>query len=555
MKLLSKLLLNFLLLTFLGLNVSNAQPNNPARPAGSNTQVQFNDSGLFGGASGLTYNKTTRTSAVNTTSGTNPLDALTITHLGAHSTPGTTSHIRTENSGSWSWITNLFSGTIKSALGFNSSGQISAYSTNNSGIYYYNGISAPSLYSYNAPSVFGHYANGNFNGRVSVGTMGSPTATLENAGSTSLEIARITSNTTIQESDIYTNILCDAGSATCIGTPTYSCSTHTSEANCTARNSHGGCTWNPITCSNYNGSQFDCESNGCTYETASCSGFGDESTCNSYSGCSWNSNDCSALGQGTCGATSGCTENYSDCSSYNYDYNTCISTSGCSYSVGFDCSIYNGDESSCYSNGCNWDGMNCYGSCTGSYFSSCSGTYYSCGGSYYTGNCTGSGLGTCTGTPTCTGISGSTDCNNEAGCNWTTALTLTLPTLPNVGYNGREYRIKNTDTSGADCIITANTGQDIDGNSTLTLANYKDSTLLVYFQLLESCESFNQSQCEAQAECSPVFFYCNWNESTCEGNAVCTGIGDQMTCQATQYFSSCSGNYTANKRWNEMAKR
>lgn len=33
--------------------------NNPDRASGTNTQVQFNDSGAFGGDSGLTYNKTT----------------------------------------------------------------------------------------------------------------------------------------------------------------------------------------------------------------------------------------------------------------------------------------------------------------------------------------------------------------------------------------------------------------------------------------------------------------------------------------------------------------
>jgi hypothetical protein len=48
-------------------------------PGGSNTQVQFNDAGTFGGDSGFTYNKSTNTLSVeNITAGNSPDDTVTI---------------------------------------------------------------------------------------------------------------------------------------------------------------------------------------------------------------------------------------------------------------------------------------------------------------------------------------------------------------------------------------------------------------------------------------------------------------------------------------------
>jgi len=46
-------------------------------PAGSNTQVQFNDSGVFGSSSSLTFNKTTNTLAVTTVNATALSGSLT----------------------------------------------------------------------------------------------------------------------------------------------------------------------------------------------------------------------------------------------------------------------------------------------------------------------------------------------------------------------------------------------------------------------------------------------------------------------------------------------
>lgn len=52
-----------------GSGLTNVSGNGGGTPGGSNTQVQFNDSGSFGGDSGLTYNKTTDVLSAGTFSG------------------------------------------------------------------------------------------------------------------------------------------------------------------------------------------------------------------------------------------------------------------------------------------------------------------------------------------------------------------------------------------------------------------------------------------------------------------------------------------------------
>jgi len=90
-------------------------------PAGSNTQVQFNDSGAFGGDAGFTYDKTTDTATLGNLSLTNPLPL---------------------NSGGWG--INMTPQTISSGTTFNAltPGLISF--TSSGGNIAINGITAPS---------------------------------------------------------------------------------------------------------------------------------------------------------------------------------------------------------------------------------------------------------------------------------------------------------------------------------------------------------------------------------------------------------------------------
>lgn len=72
-----------------------------ATPSGSDTQVQFNDSGAFGGDAGFVYNKTTDTATLGTLSLTNAL-ALLYGGTGATTQAGAANNIlpsQTGNSG------------------------------------------------------------------------------------------------------------------------------------------------------------------------------------------------------------------------------------------------------------------------------------------------------------------------------------------------------------------------------------------------------------------------------------------------------------------------
>jgi hypothetical protein len=87
------------------------------------------------------------------------------------------------------------------------------------------------------------------------------------------------------------------------------------------------------------------------------------------------------------------------------------------------------------------------------------------------------------------------------------------------------------------------------------LAAYNNSVMLVYMQRSISCSGLSVGACTPTG-CTPTYSNCSWNsgDSTCSGNAVCPAHdGNQSACEAQSYYSDCSGNYYAFKRWFNMA--
>ncbi len=456
----------------------------------------------------------------------------------SNSSPGTTRHISLENTGSHTWIDFKFNNTDAAHIGVSSSGEVNTYvGPTGNGVATYT-KATNSLFSYSIPSTFTHYGYGAFLNGVNAGGNTSPSSTLMSQGGTALKVKYITANQTLDNTA--TEWIVDPSAAACNGAPTNACSSYTTEATCLARDAHGGCSWFAgNSCAVYNGDQSSCEGTaGCTWEQASCSSFGDESTCNSYTGCSWNNNpqDCSPLNEAACGSTTGCTQNFDDCSNY--------SDGG---GDGTACNAANGGGFCSYDSGT--------GACTGgSWFVSCSGTYdsYSCEGTYATGNCTGVYGAACSGTASCGGIDDSTNCNNEPGCNWATAISLTLPSITSCP--DRDYWIYNASSTNADVIIVPAGSETIDHTTSYTLSNFKDWVHISPFIRSLSCGALNEASCGSTSGCTQNYLNCVWDGSTCGGGASCSSYGDQSSCEAATYYSGCSGNYVVSSNWYVFGK-
>lgn len=460
---------------------------------------------------------------------------LTVSGSGkSNSLPGTTKHLSLENNGSNTWIDFEFSGVDKSHIGANSSGEISTYVSGGNYDAVYN-KNNNSLISYNTPNAFGHYGYGLFQLGVNAGATSTPSSTLMSAGGTALKVKYITTNQTLDNTA--TEWIVDPQNPVCNGSPTNACSSYTNEADCLARDAHGGCSWfGGYSCSTFNGDESSCTgTSGCTWEQASCSVFGDETTCNSYTGCSWQNvpQDCSALDETSCGNTSGCTQNFDDCSNYSDgggDGTACNNANGGGY--------------------CSYDSGT--GACTGgSWYISCSGSYdsYSCQGTYATGNCTGTYGAACSGTASCGSIDDQTNCNAEPGCTWATGVTLTLPQIS--GVPDRDYWIYNGNSSNADVILVPSSGDSIDHTTSYTLSNYKDWVHISPFRRTQPCSGLNEGTCGSTAGCNQNYSNCTWNamDSLCEGDPSCSAYGDQSSCEAATYFSACTGSYVVSSNW------
>lgn len=455
----------------------------------------------------------------------------------SNGSPNTTRAITINNEGSNSWVDYRFSGTLRGSFGYNSSGGFNVYQSGGNGFAVYqgnSGLTSNTLTGYWTSTALAHYGYGEFGTGVHAGSASQPSSTLQSAGGLALKVKRVTSSQALDNSA--THWLGDASSAACTGTTTYACSHWTNQSDCEKWDAHGGCTWNAGTsCSVYSGDQYGCESqSGCTWESADCgsTGASDQYACEAYSGCYWTNNpsDCSGFDEGTCNSTSGCSSNYDYC--YNYsdgggDGTACatVSGNGCNYDSG--------------SGSCS-DGMGDFG-----WFIGCSGSYdtYSCTGTYYTGNCSGSYGSGCFGTSSCAGIDDSTNCGNETGCTWSTAINLTLPQISTAP--DRTYWIYNDSSTNADVNIYPYSGETVNGTTSLVLGTYKDGVHLAPLIVTSSCSGLNESTCNSTSGCSSS--YCYWNGSECSGGASCTGIGDESTCNST--FDYCAGTYTISKNW------
>lgn len=488
----------------------------------------------------------------------------------SNGSPGTTRHMTFDNTGSYTWTDYRFSGTLRAAIGANSSGGLSMYASGGNYFDYYygnSGLTSNSLFSYNYPTAFVHYNEGRFGGSVGAGTTAAPTSTLQSSGGFALQVKRLTASGTLDNTA--THWLLDATTAAaCTGTPSASCASWTNQTDCEKWDAHGGCTWNPGTdCSvyNYESGMGSCSgTSGCTVDTASCAGPTDQYTCeaqdDAYGGsCTWDSNDCTPLDEGTCGSYAGqCTQNYSDCSTFNDNYSGCIGQTGCSSSSMTDCSAFDGtDQGTCEANsGCYWDGMsNCYMTCSGTYFTGCTGTYYTCGGTYYTGGCSGTFGSGCSGTPSCSNIDDSTNCGNETGCAWSAVLNATLPEMTT--YPHRTLWAKNDSPAGEDVVIVAPAGSTVNGAASYTLHNNKDGAHFAPYHDSRSCSEFVTAGACTPTGCTPNYSYCSYNtmDNLCTGDAVCPAHdGNQSACEAQQYFTGCSGNYTVTKDWHVWSK-
>ncbi len=471
---------------------------------------------------------------------------LSIEGSWSNGSPGTTRASTFNNDGSYTWTDYRFAGTLRSAFGANSSGGIDMYASggNYFGFYYGNsGLTSNGLFSYLYPTAFIHSQGyGGFATGVMAGATYANTSTLQNVGSTALQVKRITSSQAIDGSA--TIWLSDGTTAAaCTGTPsTSTCSSYTGSGQATCE-SHLPCVWNAgSSCSafDYESGMGTCSgTSGCSVVTASCVGAGDQYSCesqdDSYGGsCAW------TLGDNTCSSYTNTTD--------------CNNNSPCYATVSGDCTALSdggGDGSMCATQPeCSYD----YGSgtCSGSYFTSCDGdnSTYSCTGDYYTGSCSGTYGASCSGTVSCASYGSSTPCAAEAGCSWSSVLNLTLP--DGEACTHRNYWIYNDATGGADTIIYPYAGQTVNETTSYTLAAYRDWVHLAYYKQTYDCSLYATEGACTPTGCTKNYAYCSYNtmDNTCTGDAVCPAHdGNQSNCEAQQYYTGCSGTEIIRKNW------
>lgn len=460
----------------------------------------------------------------------------------SNGSPNTTRAFTFSNDGSYTWTDYRFNGTLRVAQGANNSGGMDFYTSGGNYVAFYSGsagFGSTTLYSYNYPTAFVHYSEGRFGTKVLAGSLGTPTSTLQSAGGLGLKVKKIFASQTLDNTA--THWLSDASTASaCTGTPSVTaCSTYSGSGQSVCE-SHLPCTYFAgSSCSSfdYESGMSTCSStSGCTVVTSSCTG-GDETTClandDAYGGsCAW------TLGSNTCPSFS--------------DYTTCDANSPCYSDNSGDCNTLSdggGDGTACATQPqCSYDSMS--GTCSGSYFTSCAGdnSAYSCTGSYNTGTCSGSYGVSCNGTVSCSSYTSSGPCTAESGCSYTTALTLSLPSI--LTYPDMTAWILNDASGGADTIIVPSSGETINGASSFTLSNYRDGIHIAPYNDSRDCSSFNEGACTPSG-CTKNYTSCSWNsgDNTCSGNAVCVGVGDQASCEATTYFTSCSGSYVVSTDW------
>lgn len=188
----------------------------------------------------------------------------------SHFSPGSTRHISLTNDGLYTWIDAYFGNNLRGAIGFDSGGT-NQYHANYSHNFYTNTSTSPILSAFLTQSQFGMFGVIGANTALSAGSLtSSQPSTLNSWGSIGFKHTYISQNTTLDLLATYIDADPDNASF-CTGTPTYSCSSYTTQGNCETRNSHGGCVWNSVDCSVYSGNTSACSSAGCTVDTSECS--------------------------------------------------------------------------------------------------------------------------------------------------------------------------------------------------------------------------------------------------------------------------------------------
>jgi len=518
---------------------------------------------------------------------------LIVSATNSNGSPGTTHHISLKNpSGSYNWIENYFGSTLRSALGFDSSGNILNYVTSGASQFWYS-ISG-GYFSYLSASSFYHqgyaqfgsfvYAGGGgfFGGKVTAGQANTnPPSTLTSYGGTGFKTAYLTSSQTL--TDAYTDIDINGdGNNVCTGTAT-ACTTYNgSESTCNSHSAVGCSYFSGYSCSAFNNEygMGGCSGQSpCSPDTGSCSGGGayDYSSCvglnSSYGGsCDWTNSpiDCSTYGDdSSCGGhvgmectytspvSSSCSGTVTSCDTWDGDESSCTSHSlfcswdgmGDCYNSVTDCSTWNSDETNCGSAGCSYTpGVSGY--CTGSIDN------YSCTGSgYYTGNCSGNYGAYCAGTAACGNITSSGACAAETPCSWSTGISFTF--MSDSGFGTSFYKFYRAINHGstASAVFYPNTGQTVNGTSSYSLAPGKAATFVFFYHTL-TCATWSgtdSSTCTTGHGSDCTWTACStWNgdESTCNSNSPCTYDTGSSTCGST---GVCSGTWTIRRDWSIMS--
>lgn len=483
---------------------------------------------------------------------------LSIEGSWSNGSPWTTRSQTFNNDGSYTWTDYLFAGVLRAATGANYSGGYDVYTSGGNGFSFYtwnSGLTSNSLYSFNYPTYFYHTGDLRavwywmFGSSVGAGTGSgtTPTSTLMSGGGLALKTKRLTASWTLDNTATHW-LLDGTTAAACTGTPSQtSCATYTASWQATCE-SHLPCTW-------YAGSScsvYDYESgmgacawaSWCTVATGSCVWPTDQTSCesqdDSYGGsCAWGATwDCSPFDEATCGSYAGqCTQNFGDCTPY---------------------SDGGGDGSAClgYNAWCVYDSGT--GACTGTPFLNCSGNYNACSGTYNTGTCSGTFGTACNGTVTCASYTSSWPCAGETGCNWASVLNATL--VDGDSYVDRTLFVSNDASNWADSIIypaTTSPATTINGASSLTLSNYKDGAHLNYYKTTYDCSLYLTAGACTPTGCIANYSFCSYNsgDNTCSWNEVCPAYdGNQSSCEAQSYFSSCSGTQILSREWRVYAK-
>lgn len=276
----------------------------------------------------------------------------------------------------------------------------------------------------------------------------------------------------------------------------YDCADLTTYATCQPQVASGCVMTSANSCNDFDGDQSSCEAEPqCSWSDpicdgnyfSACSGIyrqddtsGAKLQVNSATQCFGTAASCASLGYGSnCSDQDGCTNIENSCPDYPSDETGCVGA-GCSFTpesdcgaigptsqsacedqggggicaatMGGDCADWNADEGACltYAPDCTWDGID---TCSGTYITGCSGTLPS--------TCTGNNS-YCAGTATaCASIVGSSNCTDQDGCTFGVAPAARLQgdtIVTDDGYLQAEKTSAGAPTSG-DCDASGELGR------------------------------------------------------------------------------------------------